>query len=90
MFHCAPHHHLTNSLCYTFLLLKQLPQSTATLAFLQKKKGDISNYLLTVCFCLKSLPPASLSSLHEGKLEKEYADIVKLNLIGTVKTARVW
>lgn len=55
-----------------------------------KKKGDISNYLLTVCFCLKSLPPASLSSLREGKLEKEYADIVKLNLIGTVKTARVW
>lgn len=67
--------------------LKQQPWPTAAMAFSQRR----GSFQLSVdCFCLKSLPPAPLSSLREGKPGKRYADIVKLNLIGTVKTARVW
>lgn len=72
----VPQHHLTNSLNIS-------PGQWQPQLF-HKGRGS-SNYLLTVLFCLKSL-----SWLREGKLEKPYADIVKLNLIGTVKTARVW
>lgn len=56
MFLCVPHHRLTNSLCYTFLLLN----SSSGPQQLFHKEGDSSNYLLTVCFCLKSFPPAPL------------------------------
>lgn len=76
IFLCVPQHHLTNSLNIS-------PGQWQPQIF--HKEGDSSNYPLTVLFCLKSL-----SWLREGKLEKPYADIVKLNLIGTVKTARVW
>lgn len=76
IFLCVPQHHLANS-----LNISPGPWQP----WLFHKGGDSSNYLLSVLFCLKSL-----SWLCEGKLEKPYADIVKLNLIGTVKTARVW
>lgn len=77
-----------HSLCYTFLTQHSYPGPQQPR--LRHKDGDSSSYLLSVCFCLKSLPPPPRRSQCEGETGKQYADIVKLNLIGTVKTARVW